>query len=504
MIETILLITTSVLVYFIVKVVFPPWSFPKNIPTIPFYVTFLGTFFDLDQEDIFELYLRKPMEKYGAVKIYFGSRWNILISQPELLAQIFKDEDTFAKSGNQKKIPYSVIAAYTGENVISAHGELWKLFRRTIMPGLQFFDYSPISKNAKSFCSLISDKLVVPIVPNELSVEKQLIHRKTGTIRMPELIQKLTLANITEVALGFNMGVLTDQNCELHLRLKNVKAHIFKSLYLNFPFLDKFPIPSRQRVRAEVEDFRRQLMDEVQRNMVENYNYEQTSFASSDLIRGFKKGELTRSQLVDNIVIILVAGHENPQLILTSCFYMLGKYKYNWQERLRREILQNKDMKLSELPLMNSFIYECIRMYPPLSQIINRLTSNICVLGRDIVIPKDTYVGYNVYGTGRLKSVWGPTANLFKPERWGTTINEIMSEWKHKKNSCAMSAFHGGRRVCLGEKLALAEVRITLAEMLKRFEWSLAPGWPEKMTSAGPLCPLNLQLEITELNESTS
>ena len=41
-------------------------------------------------------------------------------------------------------------------------------------------------------------------------------------------------------------------------------------------------------------------------------------------------------------------------------------------------------------------------------------------------------------------------------------------------------------------------MRISLAEMLKQFRWSLDPEWEEKLTPAGPLCPLNLKLKFNE------
>ncbi|CUS24132.1 LAQU0S14e00848g1_1 [Lachancea quebecensis] len=494
------------IIFAILKIVLPPWSFPRNIPTIPFYVTFLATIWDVDQEDIYEIYLREPLEKYGAVKLYFGSRWNIVVSQPELLAQVFKDEDTFAKSGNHKKIPYGVIAAYTGENVISAHGAIWKTFRRAITPGLQIFDHTPMIKNADTFCSLISKQLTTSDINAAEEARSQtedkelwgLQGKKSGIVLMPELIQRLSLANISEVALGFDIETLSKENSELHVKLKNVKSHIFKSLYLNFPLLDKLPIPSRQRARRYVEDFRKCLMEAVETNLLQNYTFEQTAFSSSDLIRSFNKEEISKKQLVDNVVIIMVAGHENPQLLLTTCFYMFAKNE-KWQTLVRAEVEDCATEDLSELPLLNSFIFECIRMYPPLSQIINRCTSRPCRLGRDIMLPKDVYVGYNVLATGRQRSAWGNEAHRFIPERWGNSIDEIMKEWKHRKNTCAMSAFHGGRRACLGEKLALMEVRIAMAAALKGFEWSLAPDWVEKVTPAGPLCPAGLKVKFTEL-----
>ncbi|CEP62888.1 putative cytochrome P450 LALA0_S06e06150g [Lachancea lanzarotensis] len=496
------LVLGVIILVVIFKVAFPPWDYPRNIPTIPFYVTLLPSIFDFDQEDIFELYLRKPLEEYGAVKLFFGSRWNIVVSRPELMAQVFKDEDTFAKSGNHIKIPYGVISAYTGENVISAHGAIWKCFRKAITPGLQFFDQRPLVKNASIFCGLIERQLRKDERKmSELGDNNgDKLSFAGSEVVMPELIQRLSLANISEVALGIDIGTLTRENSQLHVKLKNVKSNIFKPLYLNFPMLDLLPIPSRQRARDYVEDFRRCLIKAVRDSMIDNYTFEQTKFASSDLIRSFNRGEITEKQLIDNLVIIVVAGHENPQLLLTTCFYMFAKEE-KWQELVRAEVQGCGQQNLDELPLLNSFIFECIRLYPPLSQIINRCTTKKCMLGKDFLIPKGAYVGYNNISTGRYVAAWGDTVDDFLPERWGDSITDVMSEWRHRKNTCAMSAFHGGRRACLGEKLALMEVRITMAAVLRNFEWSLSPNWVDKVTPAGPLCPAGLKLCFSKIEK---
>ncbi|CCK69555.1 putative cytochrome P450 KNAG_0C04530 [Huiozyma naganishii CBS 8797] len=463
------------------KIAIPPLNFPRNIPTIPFYVIFLPVFFKMDQVELYEKYLREPMEKYGAVKAFFGSRWNILVSRPEFLAQVFKDENTFAKSGNQKKIPYSVIATYTGDNVISAHGDIWKLYRTSLNHSLQRFNEAPLWKNAKKFCQLICNQVDVA----------------SGSTKVGPLIQRLTLDNISEVTLGFDFGTLNQEKSSLHEHLLLIKKQIFHPLFLTFPFLDLFPIPMRKEAFKNVESFRKILVERVRQNMIENYQFEQTDFAASNLIRSYNAEKINYTQLTDNIVILLVAGHENPQLLITTCLYLLAKYKSTWQQDIWEEckrIVDGDSKGLSELPLLNSFIFEAVRMYPPLNTIINRKTSRLCKLGHDIVIPKDTYVGYNNFGANHYRKSWGSTADEFQPQRWGSDIDTILKTWREKKTTAVLSSFHGGRRACLGEKLALVELRVTIFEVLKQFKLSLSPSWEEKMTPGGPLCPLNLEL----------
>ena len=104
-------ILLSSLVYFCF---FLPPTHPKNIPAVPFYVALLPLFKDVDQEDTYHKYLEKPLREYGAVKIFFAARWNIIVQRCEYLAEVFKDEEVYQKTGNQKKIPHAVVAEFLG------------------------------------------------------------------------------------------------------------------------------------------------------------------------------------------------------------------------------------------------------------------------------------------------------------------------------------------------------------------------------------------------------
>ena len=114
-----------------------PSDMPRNIPTIPIYVSLLGLWSDMGQDEIYERWLRGPLERHGAVKIWFAGRWSVLVTRSEYLTDMFRREDIFAKAGSQVKIPWSVIAALVGGNIINSHGDEWKLMTSVMKPGMQ-------------------------------------------------------------------------------------------------------------------------------------------------------------------------------------------------------------------------------------------------------------------------------------------------------------------------------------------------------------------------------
>jgi cytochrome P450 len=169
----------------------PPPHFPKNIPTIPFYYTLIPLFKDVDQERLWHKYLRKPLAEHGAVKIYFGGAWNVLITRPAYINQVFKHDNIFQKAGNNVKNPHSILALYTGENIISAINDQWKGFAAIVKPGLQAdIDTSIIVKNA--------EKLI------DLLLKEQ---DAQDTVAMSKPLQDYALANLSEALLGANFGV---------------------------------------------------------------------------------------------------------------------------------------------------------------------------------------------------------------------------------------------------------------------------------------------------------
>lgn len=216
------------------------------------------------------------------------------------------------------------------------------------------------------------------------------------------------------------------------------------------------------------------------------------------MIAARNAGTLSEQQFRHNCISIFLAGHENPQLLLTSMIFLLGKNP-EAQARLRREILassfnswepvsscssssSHSNSLLQSLPYLTSVIYETLRLFPPISQLINRRTTTPVLLGGTVPIPAGTYIGYNAYATGRDASAWGPDANDFRPERWGKEIEEIQARYRRVSARGEFIAFHGGKRKCLGEKFAMWQIRWTMAMLVREVSWGLDKEWDGRMT----------------------
>jgi cytochrome P450 len=172
----------------------PPPNFPRNIPTVPFWYCLLPVFGDQDQELLYRRYLKAPLETFGAVKIYFGGRWNILIQQAGFDVEVFKQENVYQKAGNHVKIPHSVVAEYTGDNIISSTGREWILYRSIVRQGLQrHLEEDVVRRNAS--------KLVEAILQERES--------SPDSVLIQPILLRWTIRNVGESILGIQFDVST-------------------------------------------------------------------------------------------------------------------------------------------------------------------------------------------------------------------------------------------------------------------------------------------------------
>jgi cytochrome P450 len=77
-----------------------------------------------------------------------------------------------------------------------------------------------------------------------------------------------------------------------------------------------------------------------------------------------------------------------------------------------------------------------------------------------IFVPKGSKILYNPYSTMRQRFIYGPDADVFRPERWADP--SLRPGWGYL-------AFGGGPRVCLGQQYALTETYYVTIRMLQAF-----------------------------------
>lgn len=145
----------------------------------------------------------------------------------------------------------------------------------------------------------------------------------------------------------------------------------------------------------------------------------------------------------------------NPQVYDTLCAEIRGA--------VARGQVSNpiQDAEAKRLAYLCASVLEGLRMFPPLSQLRERVVppggDTLC----GYYLPEGTFVGLNTWGAQRNKAVYGEDADLFCPERWLTDDADRL----HAMHLTHSLIFGHGSTKCLGMSMAMMELTKVIFEV---------------------------------------
>jgi cytochrome P450 len=174
--------------------------------------------------------------------------------------------------------------------------------------------------------------------------------------------------------------------------------------------------------------------------------------ARSDLLGHLIEAGLDDERIRDQMLTMLIAGHDTSTALLAWCFALLGQHP-QVHERLVAE-LQAAGPE-THPHLLDEVIKESLRLYPPI-HIGNRLLAEEMEF-EGTTIPAGERMFYSIYLTQRDPQSWEQPDD-FCPERFAHG---------RKQPPFAYLPFGGGPRSCIGAAFGQAEARIILSSLLK-------------------------------------
>ncbi|MDO5371144.1 cytochrome P450 [Paracoccus sp. (in: a-proteobacteria)] len=190
-----------------------------------------------------------------------------------------------------------------------------------------------------------------------------------------------------------------------------------------------------------------------------------------DLLRSGVDPETGRSmnpsELRDNLLTFIVAGHETTALTLSWALYLCA-FDPAVQAHAAAEAQAAGPRitadDLPRLPYIQQIVQETLRLYPP-AAFLSRTARKADTLGGRQIQPGDT-VMLPIYALHRHKLLWD-NPDAFDPGRFAPGM---------ERDRFAFLPFGGGPRICIGANFALQEAAIILATLLSRFDFALVPG----------------------------
>lgn len=170
-------------------------------------------------------------------------------------------------------------------------------------------------------------------------------------------------------------------------------------------------------------------------------------------------------ELRDEVLTLLIAGHETSAHTLAWCLGLLAKYP-EIQKKLYQEIINsNQDINSKDLfekyPYLKLVILETMRLYPAFPVLSRKAATDVEIDG--IKVPKNTNVVIPIFVMQRSDKHFDKPDD-FIPERF---IDP------QKERSFSFLPFSKGQRRCIAELFAMSEMAVILIEILGSYEVKL-------------------------------
>ena len=231
------------------------------------------------------------------------------------------------------------------------------------------------------------------------------------------------------------------------------------------------PLPAVRRsarARAELDGLIYDMVTARRRDRGQRHDVLSTLIESTD-----DEGRgLTDREIRDEVMTLLLAGHETTANALTWTWYLLSQAPES-TARLHDEIDRVGDplsvqSPVDAFPFVMRVVTEAMRLYPPVWA-VGRRAKQSCEIG-GYHIPAGSLIFMSPWVMHRDGRFYGQP-EMFLPDRWSPAF--VTSLPKH-----AYFPFGGGPRLCIGESFAWLELVLVVVTIARQWSLQLAPGHP--------------------------
>lgn len=414
---------------------------------------------------------KRYFEKFGdSFSIRIGFTRHIILSRDNDVAQyiLVKNQRNYNKS----KFQSVYLSKYLGKGLLTSDGDFWLKQRRLIQPAFHKQKMNQLVDNMNKTITaevdhLVEDKFldVFPAMSQlafnvvakslfEFSISEEKLHRIKFIIEEVQtfLVKEIRLPH---KALWFSLS----GQVRKHLNLAEENNKIIQEI-----------IELRNASKEEFNDLLNMLMET---------RYEDTGESMS------------MQQLIDEIKVLFIAGHETTANALTFTLHFLGRYP-EIQQKIFDEITEIESQtdniieQLQKMTYTNAVLNESMRLYPP-AWITDRENVEDDSL-TEFKIKKKTLIGVSFYELHRNPKYWD-NPDEFIPERF-------LGEEK-KKSMQYFYPFGAGPRMCIGTGFAIYEMCLAISQIVKKYEIK-AKNEMVKFNPLVTLKPVNIEVSFSK------
>jgi cytochrome P450 len=354
------------------------------------------------------------------------------------------------KNFNKSTLQTEDLGKYIGHGLLTENGEKWRANRKLIQPAFY----------KKSISSLM--RTMDEVIQEEFSKIKT-----EEAIDVYEIFNNLAFKVVARSL--FDLADIDDLEEKIsRLQFITEKAQKMLIKELRIPWMKWYfdrewlsgdnSVPHALELIEEARDILRNIInnrrssDRESRDLLDmllQSTYEDGSYMEDD-------------QLVDEILVLFIAGHETTANALSFAAQLLAQHPETIA-KASKEIshLDNEDLMtgLMAMPYIKQCVDETLRMFPP-AYVTDRvaLEADSC---EDIAIEKGSIWLISFYEMHRRKDLW-KDPEVFNPDRF--------APGKAKEYRDFYFPFGAGPRMCVGNNFAVFEMILVIARMLERFD----------------------------------
>jgi cytochrome P450 len=404
--------------------------------------------------------LARYNDAYGdTFRFYLGGLKEAIVTiDPAVIQHVLK---TNAENYRKSEIQVKRMGHFLGKGLLTTHGEAWRTQRRLIQKG---FD----RKQLDALSSIMQDSVAESFRDFDRKV-------RGGPVDIYPHLMKITFSMVARSLFGAR---LKDQDIDLvsHTICAVQEFIVRQTLqpYLNPWFAASGQLRKHEEMRTGADAI---LLEYIKkrRNEPPGQDLLQTLMDAR-----YSDGEGMSDELIlSESMQLLVAGHETSSNALSWLLYLLSS-RPDCLEKVRQEF----DSVLGEAPLSHSdvpkfefatrVIQEALRLYPPFWMIDREAVEDDRV--GEVAIPRGSMVIVYVYGAHHAARYW-QNPESFDTERFTKAAEKLRAPFTYLP-------FGGGPRGCIGGNYAMLQILMILSDLLRKYDFELAPG---QMIEARPM-----------------
>lgn len=405
------------------------------------------------------LYERSYRMKMGQIKL--PGLELFMVNQPELVKQVMVDEvDAFPKH----RMLGDLLAPLLGESIFTTNGAQWRKQRDMLDVA---FDNSQVERVFERMQEAASRMLArLGEHPDGAVVD---VDKEMTLVTADIIFRTIMSANLdTEEA----MNVL-----EAFVRFQEASPKL--ALLRMFKVPDNWLLRFSDRKRRGDAKIIRASLERVIRPRYEAFMRGEAS-EHEDILASILRAKDPDSgqafgfdEIVDQVAMLFLAGHETSASALTWTLYLLS-IAPDIQHAAATEVAETLDEERGAVPLaavkrmglVRRIFMESMRLYPPVGFLAREVSRDTDM--RDKHLQAGASLVVSPWLLHRHEALWD-APHEFCPARFDPKSGE-RSIPKH-----AYLPFGMGQRVCIGATFAMQEAVLILAELLRRYNFELAP-----------------------------